>query len=290
MANEPEFKEPLNNVALESAMMGVRMSLTEEEEEEARAEFLTILKGSQLAIPTGNPVKVGPDGQLLPGADIQLIVAEHQDGTQCIRTFTSLTILRAALPELQHGLVLFAWQVAGMVASSPHALIVEGPDVHTIVYQDELNAIVAEVQEQQQKQQQAVEHNEALEAALLKLTEQDNEESRQEIERAFVTGFCRIPVLTEADGQQPHLVLTTGTGPDGGQQSIPLRTHDGGLLCFTSEETLAKWDEAERPMMVLPGGAIVEVSSKSGLTKICVNEGSPNARVFGLAEGRLLID
>jgi hypothetical protein len=42
-------------------------------------------------------------------------------------------------------------------------------------------------------------------------------------------------------------------------------------------------------MMVLPGPAILEVSSKSGLTSIRVDEGSPTAHIFNLAEGRLQI-
>lgn len=289
MTNQPDFEEPLHNIDLEAAMMGIRMALSEEEHDEAHAEFMNHFKASQLAVPTANQVQLGPDGQIQNGSDIQLIVAEHPDGMTAIRAFTSLGNLRKTHPELQYGLVLMAWQVAGMVSNSPYDLLLEGPDVNTVVTRESLKEIVDEVQKMAASQQAAVDRNEVLEAALQQLTESGTEETRSGVEQAFLTGFCRIPVWIEADGKVPHLVISTGQGPEAKPQQIPLRTHDGGLLCFTSEDSLSKWNEEERPMMVLPGAAILDMSLKSGLKHVRINEGNPNARILDVNDGRLVV-
>ena len=63
--NQPDVQEePLNNVELESAILGLRMALTPEEEVEAREHFLTVLRDSTLSVPTVNPTPTAPDGSI----------------------------------------------------------------------------------------------------------------------------------------------------------------------------------------------------------------------------------
>jgi hypothetical protein len=275
--NDDEFEEPLKNIDLESSIMGIRMALSDEEKDEAREEFLKLFKTSQLAVPTGKPPQIAPDGRIM---DLQLILSDPSEGEPAIRVFTTLTDLRVKLPGLQHGIVLPAWQIAGIAAGSPHELRVEGPHALTIITRDELTEILAELQRQAQESQKGLERNERLEAAIEKLHQGGGDEVREEVAAAFLDGFCRLPVIIEADGQVPHCVVTGQAGPNQPQQSIALKTHDGALLCFTSEAALNRWDARERPMMVLPGRAIVEVSQKSSLHKIRVDEGGPGAQTI----------
>ena len=70
-------QEPLRNINLESAILGLKMALTDEEAAESRTRFLDILRDSTLAVPTITPVATAPDGSIQPGADIQLIIANQ---------------------------------------------------------------------------------------------------------------------------------------------------------------------------------------------------------------------
>ena len=162
-------EEPLKNIALESAILGLRMALTEEEEVEARRKFLDLLRDSILAVPTMNPVATAPDGSIAPGADIQLIIATNPEGVSGVPAFTQLGILRAALPQLEHGMFLSGAQIGGILGGSEHLLFVDGPDVHAEVSPAEMQMMAQTAQMMAQMQQQAAGSNERLEAALAAL-------------------------------------------------------------------------------------------------------------------------
>jgi len=59
-------EEPLKNIALESAILGLKMALTDEESADLRRKFLDILRDSILAVPTLSPVETAPDGSIAP--------------------------------------------------------------------------------------------------------------------------------------------------------------------------------------------------------------------------------
>src|SRR3569833_2983622 len=198
--NSPQApEEPLNNVELESAILGMRMALTPEEEAEAREKFLSLLTLSTLVIPTVNQVQTTPDGQIAPNADITFVVVENPDGVSGIPAFTSLGFLKASLPNVNNGLFLNGAQLAGIVGPSPHKLFVDGPDMHAEVEKEELAAIGESAQQAMEAQQAAANHNENLEAALAKFARNETDERREALKEAFLTGFCRIPVANEND-------------------------------------------------------------------------------------------
>jgi len=276
----PVPEEPLNNVDLESAILGMRMALTPEEEAEAREKFINQLSISTLVIPTVNQVQTAPDGSIAPNADITFVVVENPDGVSGIPAFTSLGFLKASLPNVNNGLFLNGAQLAGIVGNSPHKLFVDGPDMHAEVEKEELAAIAQLAQQAAEAQQAAANHNEKLEAALAKFARNETDERREALKEAFLTGFCRIPVANESDVDAKVVVMRTGNPQDeAAQQQIPLITENDELLCFTGEAALLKWKSTERNSISLPGPMICDMVVRTGIGKLRINAGSDDSRV-----------
>lgn len=292
MTNQPEQpKEPLNNVELESAILGLRMALTPEEEEETRESFLNLLGTSMLAVPTVNPVPTGPDGAILPNADITFIVAQTHEGRSGVPAFTTLGGLRAAMPQAENGVFLSGAQLGAILGNSPHFLFVDGPDMHAEVTQEELRGLAATAQQAAEAQQAAAQHNTALEDALVTLAQDDSEASREAASMAFLNGFCRIPVAGEPDRDTPVVVLRMGN-PEQPEtvQEIPLITRDEALLCFTSEDAMKAWDgDPPHNAIALPGGMIAQLVAQTGVPSIKVNAGDENSRALKIDQNRLVI-
>ena len=162
--NTPE--EPLKNVELESAILGLRMTLTPEETAEAREKFLHVLRVSPLAIPTLQPVATGPDGAVLPNAPINFLVVSTAENVTGVPAFTTLGGLRAALPEVENGMFLTGADLGNILGESEHKLFVTSPDMNVEVETQELKQIAVLAQQQIALEQQAVQRNDALEAAL----------------------------------------------------------------------------------------------------------------------------
>ena len=271
-------EEPLNNVELESAILGMRMALTDEEETEARDKFLSQLSISTLVIPTVNQVKTAPDGSIAPDADITFVVVESPDGVSGIPAFTSLTFMRGALPNVNNGLFLPGNQLAGIIAASPHKLFVDGPDMHAEVEKEELVAMAQSAQVAMEAQQAAANHNEKLEAALAKYARNGTDDRREAVKEAFLTGFCRIPVANESDKDAKVVIMRTGNPQDEAQQQqIPLITENDELLCFSGEAALLKWKDAERNSVSLPGPMICDMVVRTGIGKVRLNLGSDDS-------------
>lgn len=292
MTNQAEQQpEPLNNVELESAILGLRMALTPEEEQEARESFLNLLGPSMLAVPTVNPVPTGPDGAILPNADITFIVAQTHEGRSGVPAFTTLGGLRAAMPQAQNGVFLSGAQLGAILGSSPHFLFVDGPDMHAEVTQEELQGLAAAAQQAVEAQQAAAQHNEPLEEALAQLASDDSEETREATSIAFLNGFCRIPVAGEPDRDTPVVVLRMGN-PEQPEtvQEIPLITRDEALVCFTSEDVMKGWDtDPPHNAIALPGGMIAQLVAQTGVPKIVVNPGTENSRSLKIDQTRLVV-
>jgi hypothetical protein len=288
MQQDPS-EEPLKNVPLESAILGLRMTLTEEEGAEARRRFLDILRDSILAVPTMNPVPTAPDGSIEPGADIQLIIATSQEGVSGVPAFTQLGILRGALPQLEHGMFLSGAQLGGILGGSEHLLFVDGPDVHAEVTPVELQTLAQSAQMMAQMQQQAAGSNERLEVALAGLHGEDTPEHRGAVVQAFLEEFSRIPVAGDADEDAECIVLSTGAPADApdAPQELELLTQDDALLCFTSEEAMRVWDEAGRSAVVLPGPVIAQMADQAGVHTLLLNKGGETQRTLRLGEGRI---
>jgi len=292
MTNQPEQQpEPLNNVNLESAILGLKMALTPEEEQETREEFLKTLSESMLAVPTVNQVPTGPDGAILPNADITFIVAQTHDGKSGVPAFTALGGLRAAMPQAQNGVFLSGAQLGAILGNSPHYLFVDGPDMHAEVSQEELRGIAAKAQAVVDEQQAAAQHNVALEEALTALNADDTDATREATTAAFLNGFCRIPVAGEADRDTPVVILRMGN-PEQPEtvQEIPLITRDESLLCFTSEEAMKAWDDEEpHNAIALPGGMIAQLVAQTGVPSFRINPGSDTSKALKIDENRLVI-
>ena len=168
-------EEPLKNINLESAILGLKMSLTPEEGTEARRRFLDILRDSILAVPTMAPVATKADGSVSPGADISLLIVTNAEGMSGVPTFTQLGfLLRSVLPQMEHGMFLSGAQLGGILSGSEHRLFVDGPDIHAEVEVEELQMMVQAAQIMEQMQQQAAGSNERLETALSALNREDN--------------------------------------------------------------------------------------------------------------------
>ena len=282
-------EEPLKNIALESSILGLRMALTDEEADEARAKFLDLLRESILAVPTMNPVPTAPDGSIAPGADIQLIIATNPEGVSGVPTFTQLGILRAALPGLEHGMFLSGAQIGGILGGSEHLLFVDGPDVHAEVSPEEMQRMAQTAQMMAQMQQQASGRNERLEAALAALGREDTSENRDTTVRAFLEEFSRIPIAGDSDEDAECVVLSTGAAADTPEtpQELELLTQDDALLCFTSEDAMRVWDDAGRSAVVLPGPVIAQLAAQAEVHTLLVNKGSETQRAFRVGEGKL---
>ncbi len=289
MQQDPS-EEPLKNAALESAVMGMKMALTDEEADETRRQMLDILRESVLAVPTMNPVETTPDGAIAPNADIQLIIATNPEGTSGVPAFTQLGILRAALPQLEHGMFLNGVQLCGILADSEHRLFIDGPDIHAEVSPEEMRAIAQTAQMMQQMQQQASGKNERLEVALAALASEETPETKGAVVQSFLEEFSRIPVAGDMDEDAECVVLSTGAPEDTPEtpQELELLTEDDALLCFTSDEALRAWDAgAGRNAVVLPGPVIAQLAAQAGVPTLLINKGDANARGLTLSEDKI---
>ena len=282
-------EEPLKNVALESAILGLRMALTDEEAVELRRQFLDILRDSILAVPTIAPVATAPDGSIAPGADIQLIIATNPEGVSGVPAFTQLGVLRQALPQLEHGMFLSGAQLGGILGGSEHLLFVDGPDVHAEVGPAEMQAMATTAQMMAQMQQQAAGRNERLETALEALHRTDNTENRDGVIRAFLEEFSRLPIAGDQDEDAECVVLSTGAAEDTPEtpQELELLTEDDALLCFTSEDAMRAWDKAGRTAVVLPGPVIAQLAAQAEVTTLLVNKGGETERALRIVDSRL---
>lgn len=281
--------EPLKNINLESAILGLKMALTDEEAAEARTRFLDILRDSTLAVPTITPVATAPDGSIEPGADIQLIIATNPEGVSGVPAFTQLGILRATLPQLEHGMFLSGAQLCGILAASEHRLFVDGPELHAEVTQEEMQALAQAAQLMGQMQQQAATGNARLETALASLNQTDITENRSAVVQAFLEEFSRVPIASEVDEDAECIVLSTGAAEDTPEtpQELELLTQDDALLCFTSEAAMKVWDTAGRTAVVLPGTIIAQLSAQAEVMHILVNKGSADQRLLKIDGDRL---
>ena len=282
-------EEPLKNIALESAILGLKMALTDEEGKEARRKFLDLLRDSILAVPTLSPVETAPDGSIAPGADIQLIIATNQEGVSGVPSFTQLNVLRGALPQLEHGMFLSGAQLGGILAGSEHLLFVDGPDVHAEVGAAELQMMAQTAQMMAQMQQQAAGKNERLETALEALHRDDTSENRETLIRAFLEEFSRIPIAGDQDEDAECIVLSTGAPADSAEtpQELEMLTEDDALLCFTSEETMRVWDQSGHNAVVLPGPVIAQLAAQAEVFTLTLNKGSETQRSLRLANGNV---
>jgi len=288
MQQDPS-EEPLRNINLESAILGLRMALTDEEATEARTRFLDILRDSTLAVPTITPVATAPDGSIQPGADIQLIIATSPEGVSGVPAFTQLGVLRATLPQLEHGMFLSGAQLCGILAASEHRLFVDGPDLHAEVTPSEMQALAQTAQMMGQMQQQAESGNPRLEAALAALHQTDITENRAAVVTSFLEEFSRVPIAAEVDEDAECIVLSTGAAEDTPEtpQELELLTRDDALLCFTSEAAMKVWDDAGRNAVVLPGPIIAQLAAQAEVLQLLLNKGSADQRLLKIDGDRL---
>lgn len=282
-------EEPLKNINLESAILGLRMALTDEEGAEARTRFLDILRDSILAVPTITPVATAADGTIEPGADIQLIIATNPEGISGIPAFTQLGILRATLPQLEHGMFLTGAQLCGILGSSEHRLFVDGPDVHAEVSPEEMQSLAQTAQMMAQMQQQASGQNERLEAALAALHQTDITENRAAVVQSFLQEFSRVPIAGDVDEDAECIVLSTGAAENTPEtpQELELLTQEDALLCFTSEAAMRAWDQAGRSAVVLPGPVIAQLAAQAEVFQLFINKGSVDQRLLQISGDRL---
>ena len=288
MNEQAEFEEPLNNVDLESSILGLKMVFNEEEEAEARKRFLDIVRDSPLAVPTAQPAPTNPDGSLIPGSDIQLIVVQDANEVSGVPAFTTLTGLRMSLPQLPNGMFLTGAQLGNILAGSNLKVFIDGPGLHAELETEELAFLAQSAQQIAERQQAAAERNEPLELALRSFSQNDAPETREQITQTFLEGFTRIPVVTQQDGDSPSLILTMGSGnPEDGGQTIPLLVEEGSLMCFTSEDTLSAWGESERQALTLPGGMVAQMTAQAGIMNIRINAGSESEATLEVAPDRI---
>jgi hypothetical protein len=289
--NQPNpADEPWKNVELESAMIGLRMTLTPEETAEAREKFLNLLRISPLAVPTLQPAPTGPDGALLPNAPINLLVVNTAEGVSGVPAFTSVAGLRANLPDIQNGMPMSGADLGVILGDSGHKLFVTSPDMHVEVETQELKHLALLAQQQIVEQQQAVQNNQALTAALAALGSEDNGANREAVIRAFLDGYCRYPVLSEADGDAEALVLSQ----DAPQGDVPapelaLLTVEGALPAFSSEEAIRLWDPAGRNAIALPGQMVVQLATQAEVPMILLDAKGPHPYTMNVRQGQLTL-
>jgi len=288
---QQEFtEEPLKNIHLESAILGLKMALTPEEGNEARVRFLDILRGSTLAVPTMTPVATQEDGSISPGADISLLIATSAEGVSGIPTFTQLGFLRSVLPQMEHGMFLSGVQLAGILGGSEHMLFIDGPDIHAEVSPEELRLMAQAAQMMEQMQQQAAGSNERLEIALASLSRENILENRESVIKAFLEEFSRVPIAGDQDVDADCIVLSTGAPENtpSTPQELELLTQDDALLCFTSEAAMRVWNSEDgRTAVVLPGPVIAQVAAQAEVMTLLINKGSENQRALRIVDGHL---
>ncbi len=286
-------QEPLNNVALESAIFGLRMALTPEEAVQARQHFLQTLVNSTLAVATTHPVATAPDGSIPPNTDINMVVARNADGVDGVPAFTTLAALRGTLPQVENGIFMTGLQLAGVLSASNHLLFVDGPELHAEVTREEMQNIVDQAQLFMQAQQQAMERNERLEVLLAALDRDDTGAAREDVATAFVQEFARVPLAGAGDKDAECIVLSMGDPAQppasGGPPELELLTQGGALPCFTSAEALSAWDAADRQAVVLPGAIIAQLAPQAGLETLLVHPAGPNTRALRLDQGRVIV-
>jgi hypothetical protein len=287
--NQPNpSEEPLKNVELESAMLGLRMTLTPEETAEAREKFLDILRTSQLAVPTAQPVPTGPDNTILPNAPINLVIFNTPEGVSGVPAFTTLGGLRANIPQVEHGMFLTGTDLGNILAGSEHKLVVTSPDLQVEVETQELQHFAQLAQLQIAEQQQAVQNNQALTAALAAFGEEDNGANREAVIRAFLDGYCRYPVLAEADGDAEALVLSQDAPQgDAPAPELALLTIDGALPGFSSEDAIKVWDPAGRNAIPLPGQMVVQLATQAEVPMILLNAKGPHPLTLNVKLGQI---
>ena len=281
-------EEPLKNVDLESAILGLRMTLSPEEEVEARTEFLDLVRRCTLAVPTIEPVPTYPNGAMMPNAQINFLVVNTAEGATGIPGFTTLGGLRTALPQFQNLIFLSGADLANILGQSGHKLFIEGPDLHAEVEPVELQQMAFVAQQYVAAQQQAALHNPRLEEALELLGTTDNRENEEAAIKAFLEGFCSYPVLGEGDQDSEALVLSQ-EAPQGGpvMQEVALLTLQGALPAFTSEERARSWDQNPRGLLPLPGQMVAQLASQAEVTTILLNPGSESTQTIYVRQGQL---
>jgi hypothetical protein len=290
-ANYSEDEEPLRNIDLESAVLGLSMALTYEEETEARRKFLDILRDSTLAVPMMEQDAASGNGSKPPDTDIQLIVAENAKGTNGVPAFTTVTSLREAIPQAQTCTFLKGAQLAAMLAESPFMLFVDGPDLHAEVDHDEMKAMVTEMEAIVAAQQEAALHNAALEEALTTLAAKENSETAQAVTSAFMEGHCCVPLAAEDEDVSTCIVLTAADdAPEGVPSRIALMTQDGALLCFTSPDKLTEWNSTTRDVIPFPGPTVVQLANHGSIARLRVNAGSPEERTLIVEKERVTVE
>jgi hypothetical protein len=284
--NLPE--ERLKTIELESAILGLRMTLTPEEEAEARLKFLHILRTGSLAIPTLEPVATGPDGTVLPNAPINLLIVTTAEGVSGVPAFTTLDGLRATLPQVENGMFLSGADLGRILGPSDHKLFVTGPDMQVVVEKQELAQMTLVTQQEQAIQLQTALHNQSLEQALDALRESESPENQEAVIQAFLSGYCRYPILDPANSETEALVLSqespTGDAP---AQEIALMTIEGALPAFTGEEQLRTWNAESRGNLPLPGSMVAQLASQAEVETILLNPGSGSPRTLSVRQGQL---
>ncbi len=298
MTNYPNpNEEPLKNEVLEAAMLRLQMALTPEESIPLRRQLLEILRDSHVAVPTSNKVPTAPDGTIPPGSDISLILLNNDEGATLVPTFTTLGLLRVSLPQLEHGVFLTGAQIGGILGNSPHKLLLIGPDRKMEIEIGELREMLETAQLAAQAQQESVQHNKELAAALMQLWELDTEAHRDQTVQAFLTGFCRLPIAGENDADAPQVVLNMNdpNNPEA-HQEIPLLLTEDLLPAFTSEMSLERWNKtAKRNAIILPGHGIAQMAWQAQATPqltlrgIVIDPGSAHSQILTFQDEKLII-
>jgi hypothetical protein len=289
--NEPQVaEEPLNNVELESAMLELKMALTPEEETESREKFLEVLSRSMLAVPTATAVQQGPDGSIPANTNITFVVWEKPDKITGIPAFTAAKSLKENMSQVEHGMFLSGSQMSSILADSPHQLFVISQDTNVEITQDDLKVIAEHALKLSAAQQAAVDYNEKLELAIADLLESDSPKMREAAAAAFVHGFCRLPVASEADVDKPQIVLRSeNTDTKEIVQEVHILLNEGSVPCFTSETAMQNWDGDNHDAIALPGYVVAQLVATSGIPSILVNPGSRMSTVMKIDGEKVVI-
>jgi hypothetical protein len=140
-------------------------------------------------------------------------------------------------------------------------------------------------------QQQAAGSNERLDATLAALGREDTGENRAAVVQAFLEGFSRVPVASDADEDAECVVLSTGAPQDTPEtpQELELLTEEDALLCFTGEDAMRAWDTVGRNAVVLPGPVIAQMAAQAGVTTLLLNKGGAAPRPLVIEGDRLSV-
>ena len=289
--NQAEQPEPLNNVELESAALGLRMTLDDDEARLARALFLEKLRVSPVAVPTLTPVQTGPDGAVIANAEINLLVVSTPEGVSGVPTFTTLAGLRTALPEMENGMFLTGGDLGNILGQSEHRLFVDSPDAHIEVESAELQQMAFVTHQIVAAQQAAAQGNEALTQALETLKTSDTPANREGVVKAFMEGFCMYVVAAESDSDEDAVVLSQQEPQDGATtDEIAILTLHNALPCFTSMEILQKWDTVGRSAIPIPGQMIVPLATQAEVAQITLNPGSEAQRTLRVSQEQITVE